>query len=327
MGKLALFGGRKREKAVFSAGKNADRSCCIKKQPPAFIFFGIGLSFFIAACASRAAVVPTAVSETLSDGEVQVFDFGDFKLRAFITADPMGDMSNIIEGKTEVVILEYASFTKDISAENDYIQKLGKPVAKVIADYHLGGLEKISPAQLVLIEGMPEFEKGPVYSGMLDSFTAAFSGAMDTSPHGDAAIAALNSTENFAGIDFQFLPGPANDFPAAAIIIGGKVRYTHWAPAKAHFSPLQIGHRDAVDAVLEDLKKAKASGCVLFTGGHGGGVSEIDAVEFQIAYLEKAKELLKTCANAEEFAAEMNQAYPNLAGGDNLTGLAQNLYK
>jgi hypothetical protein len=94
-----------------------------------------------------------------------------------------------------------------------------------------------------------------------------------------------------------------------------------------HFSPLQIGHRDAVDAVLEDLKKAKASGCVLFTGGHGGGVSEIDAVEFQIAYLEKAKELLKTCANAEEFAAEMNQAYPNLAGGDNLTGLAQNLYK
>jgi hypothetical protein len=299
----------------------------MKKQLIAFGILSLALSFLIIACSTRGAVVPTAVSEKLSGGEVQVFDFGDFKVHTFITADPMGDMSNIIEGKNDVVIVEYAAFTKDISAENSYIQKIGKPIAKVIADYHLAGLENISPSQLVMIEGMPEFEKGPAYSGMIDSFAAVFSGAMDTSPHGDAAIAALNSTENFADIDFQFSPGPANDFPAAAIIIGGKVRYTHWVPAKAHFSPLQINNRDAVDAVLDDLKKAKASGCVLFTGGHGGGVSGIDAVEFQIAYLSKAKELLKTCANAEAFAAAMKSAYPDLAGSDNLSELAQNLYR
>ncbi|MDR0567579.1 MAG: hypothetical protein LBG87_00025 [Spirochaetaceae bacterium] len=284
-------------------------------------------SVVLSSCSTKGALAPTAVSEKLSGGEVQVFDLGGFKLHAFITADPMGDISNIIEGKNEAVILEYAAFTADISAEDGYIQKLGKPVAKVIADYHLAGLEKISPAQLVLIEGMPEFEKGPVYSGMIANFAAAFFGAMDTSPHGPAEIAALPSAKNFAGIDFQFSPGPANDFPAASIIIGGKVRYTHWTPAKAHFSPLQIGDRAAVDAVLEDLKKAKASGCVLFTGGHGGGVARIDAVDFQIAYLGKVKELLQTCADADGFTAALHQAYPDLAGDDNLSGLAQNLYK
>jgi hypothetical protein len=90
---------------------------------------------------------------------------------------------------------------------------------------------------------------------------------------------------------------------------------------------MQISSRDAIDAALGDLEKAKASGCVLFTGGHGGGVSGIDAVDFQIAYLGKAKELLKTCADAGSFAAAMNQAYPGLAGSDNLSLLAQNLYK
>jgi hypothetical protein len=276
---------------------------------------------------SSGAVVPTAISEKLSGGEIQVFDFGDFKLHTFITADPLGDMSNIVEGKNSIVIVEYAAFSNDISAENEYVKRLGKPVEKVIGNYHLAGLENLSQSQLIMIEGMPEFEKGTVYSGMIDSFAAAFSGAMDTSPHGPATIVALNSTENFAGIDFQFSPGSANDFPAAAIIIGGKVRYTHWVPSKAHFSPLQIGNRNAVDAVLDDLQKAKTSGCVLFIGGHGGGVSKMDAVEFQIAYLEKAKELLKTCDNANAFVAAMESVYPNLAGSDNLAGLAQNLYK
>ena len=75
------------------------------------------------------------------------------------------------------------------------------------------------------------------------------------------------------------------------MVIGGRVCYTHFAPAKAHLSPLQITGPEAVDAQLAALKAAAASGCTLFVGGHGAPATPAE-VEFQIAYLEKLKSLV-----------------------------------
>ena len=70
-------------------------------------------------------------------GSFNVYDFGNFKLHAYYTHDVMSDASFIIEGEDALVTLEEPLF-KDNAAEFDtYVARLGKPVERRIADYHL----------------------------------------------------------------------------------------------------------------------------------------------------------------------------------------------
>ena len=43
--------------------------------------------------------------------------------------------------------------------------------------------------------------------------------------------AGLAHAVELAGVSFVFEKGPASDFPAANILLGGKVCYTLWPPA------------------------------------------------------------------------------------------------
>ncbi len=101
------------------------------------------------------------------------------------------------------------------------------------------------------------------------------------------------------------------------------VYYTHWTPAEAHVSPLQVGSVAAVEAELAEAKEALASGCKYFIGGHGG-LAEKKQVEFKIAYLETVQRLLAENADAEGFLAALNAAYPELPG--DAAALANALY-
>jgi hypothetical protein len=101
------------------------------------------------------------------------------------------------------------------------------------------------------------------------------------------------------------------------------VYYTHWTPAEAHVSPLQVGSAAAVEAELAEAKEALASGCKYFIGGHGG-LAEKKQVEFKIAYLETVQRLLAENADAEGFLAALNAAYPELPG--DAAALANALY-
>ena len=108
------------------------------------------------------------------------------------------------------------------------------------------------------------------------------------------------------------------------MVIGGRVCDTHFAPAKAHLSPLQITGPEAVDAQLAALKAAAASGCTLFVGGHGAPATPAE-VEFQIAYLEKLKSLVAENADAGALAAALSAAWPGLPGDP--AALAAVLYR
>ena len=139
---------------------------------------------------------------------------------------------------------------------------------------------------VVMAQGMPEFTKGEVYGGMMKGFTQ----------------------------------------PGASILIGGKVYYTHWTPAKAHVSHLQISSPAAIDAEIAEAENSLASGATLFIGGHGGAATR-DAVEFKIAYLKKMKEQLAANKTAQAFVDAMKQAYPGLPGEAGLEDLGKALYK
>ena len=145
-------------------------------------------------------------------------------------------------------------------------------------------------------------------------------------PTGKASEVKFGATKKLVGINFRFEKGASTDFPAASLIIGGKVYYTHWTPAKAHVSSLQISSRDAIDAEIAEANEGLASGCEYFIGGHGGAAKK-EAVEFKITYLKKMKELLNANSTAESFIAAMKRAYPNLSGENGLQDLGKALYK
>lgn len=128
------------------------------------------------------------------------------------------------------------------------------------------------------------------------------------------------------GVSFQFLHGASTDFPGASILIGKEVYYTHWTPAKAHISHLQVSSLAAIDAEIAESENSLKSGATLFIGGHGGA-TKADAVQFKIDYLKTMKKLLAENKTADAFVEAMKKAYPDLPGAEGLGEQANALYK
>lgn len=256
-------------------------------------------------------------------GRFEVHDLGNYKLHVYYTNDALDDVSYIIEGKDALVTMEQPLFKDNVAEFDTYLSKLDKPVEKRIMDYHVGGTGK---HDVVMAQGMPEFIKGEIYGGMMKGFAQAFGDTMTDMPTGKATEVAFGTTQTWAGVTFEFRHGATSDFPGASILIGGKAYYTHWTPAKAHVSHLQISSPAAIDAEIAEAEKSLASGAELFIGGHGGAAKR-DAVEFKIAYLKKMKELLAANKSSQDFVDEMKKAYPGLPGEAGLEDLGKALYK
>ena len=263
----------------------------------------------------------TAMAQT--KGRFEVHDLGNCKLHVYYTNDALGDASYIIEGKDALVAMEQPLFKDNVAEFDTYLSNLKKPVEKRITDYHVGGTGN---HDVVMAEGMPEFTKGEMYGGMMQGFAQAFGDALTDMPTGKASEVAFGTTQTWAGITFEFRPGASSDFPGASILIGGKAYYTHWTPAKAHASHLQISSPAAIDAEIAEAENSLASGAELFIGGHGGAARR-DAVEFKIAYLKKMKELLAKNGTVQDFVDGMKKAYPGLPGEAGLEDLGKALYK
>lgn len=273
---------------------------------------------------STLAVAGMALGASAQDkGRFEVYDLGDFKLHVYYTNDALGDASYIIEGGDALVTMEQPLFRENVAEFDAYLSKLGRKVEKRITDYHVGGT---GSHDVVMAEGMPEFTKGEIYGGMMAGFAQMFGDALTDMPTGKAAEVAFGSTQTWAGVPFEFRRGAASDFPGASILIGGKVYYTHWAPAKAHVSHLQISSPAAIDAEIAEAEKSLKSGAELFIGGHGGAAMA-DAVQFKIDYLKTVKGMLAENGTPEAFVGAMKRAYPDLPGADGLGELAKALYK
>lgn len=256
-------------------------------------------------------------------GDFKTHEFDGFKLHVYYTNDALGDASYIVEGSNALVTMEQPLFKDNVAEFDAYLAGLGKPVERRITDYHAGGT---AHHDVVMPEGMPEFMKGDVYSGMMRNFATLFGDALTAMPTGRSSEVAFGTTMTYAGITFAFRHGAATDFPGASILIGDKVYYTHWAPAEAHASHLQISSPAAIDAEIAESKAALDSGATLFIGGHGRAANA-DAVRFKIEYLTAMKRVLAANNSPEAFVEAMNDIFPDLPGKEGLTDLAKALYK
>ena len=287
------------------------------------IIFAMMAAAMMVSCGNKTqqtAQTETEVQDSLV-GAFTSYDLDGFKLHVYNSNDVMGDASYIIEGSDSLVVMEYPLFKVNAAEFTAYIEKLGKPIAIDVTDYHLGGSDQLP---LTMPEGMPAFIEGPVYGGMMKQFAEQFGETMVALPTQKAAEVPFDATQKWAGVDFKFEHGATSDFPGASIIIGGQVYYTHWTPAEAHVSPLQVGSVAAIDAELAEAKEALTSGAKYFIGGHGG-LAEKAQVEFKVAYLTKVKELREANADAAKFTEALKTTYPELPG--DVDALAQVLYK
>ncbi len=256
-------------------------------------------------------------------GRFETHEFDNFKLHVYYTNDALGDASYIVEGRNALVTMEQPLFKDNVAEFDAYLAGLAKPVEQRITDYHVGGT---AHHDVVMPEGMPEFAKGEVYGGMMQNFARIFGDALTDMPTGNTSEVAFGTTQTYAGISFEFRRGASTDFPGASILIGKKVYYTHWTPAKAHISHLQVSSPAAIDAEIAESEKALKSGATLFIGGHGGA-TKADAVQFKIDYLNTMKKLLAKNKTPETFIEAMKKAYPGLSGAEGLSELANVLYK
>lgn len=259
----------------------------------------------------------------MGKGKFTVHGMDCFRLHAYCSNDPFDDASYIVEGEKEIVVLEYPLFRENAEEFQQYMEKLGKPVCASIQDYHLNGYQG---AEIVMAEGMPQFMAGQAYSGMMQGFAKTFADAITPAAVSEnARQIRFGQSIVLAGVPFRFERGAATDFPAAGILIGGQVYYTHWTPVRANMSPIQLGSREAVKAELDAAEKEQKSGATVFIGGHGG-VAEPGALQFKIRYLETIEKELERNAGKEDFVEAVRKAWPSLAGEENLKGIADNLY-
>ena len=256
-------------------------------------------------------------------GRFEVYDLDNCKLHVYYTNDVMADASYIVEGKDSIVTMEHPLFKENVTEFDTYLSALEKPVEKRITDYHVGGTGN---HDVVMAEGMKAFSEGPVYGGMMKSFEQMWGDSMTEMPTGKVSEVAFGTTQTWAGVTFEFRHGASSDFPAASVLIDGKAYYTHWTPAKAHISHLQVSSPAGIDAEIAEAENSLASGAELFIGGHGGAARR-DAVEFKIAYLKKMKELFNANPTAQAFVDAMKKAYPGLPGEAGLEELGKALYK
>ena len=267
-------------------------------------------------------IVPSGAASQ-EKGRMEVYDFGTFKFHVYYTNDALGDASYIVEGEGGVVTMEQPLFKDNVAEFDAYLARLGKEVVARITDYHVGGT---GDNDVVMPAGMRHFTEGKVYGGMMQGFAQAFGDALTDMPTGKATEVPFGTVQTWAGVTFGFSHGAASDFPGASILIGGKAYYTHWTPAKAHVSHLQVSSRAAIDAEIAEAGESLSSGAELFIGGHWGAAGR-DAVEFKIAYLNKMKEVLDASPTTQTFVEAMKEAYPGLPGEAGLEELGKALYR
>ncbi|MFI3263042.1 MAG: nuclear transport factor 2 family protein [Rikenellaceae bacterium] len=267
----------------------------------------------------------SAFAQTKVNESTTVYELSNSKLHVFQTGDPLGDVSFIIEGEKGLVILEQPLFYESIAAFDSYVQSLNKPIDKVIANYHQGGLSNYPSKKIMMPEAMIQFGKGEVYSGIMAKFSKAFGDTADLQAVTKAKSFTVPSSQNWVGVEFEFSNGSETDFPAASILIDNSAFYTHFAPSKSHASTMLLDSPAAVDAMITELTKIKNSGAKYIFGSHGLPATMED-VEFNLEYMLKVKELLASCANSDIFGQRLMVAYPKINGVELIKPLAKALY-
>jgi len=272
------------------------------------------LAVLLMACmlltATAFADVATPTEITLDEGVVQVYDFGENKLHAYVSGDGLGDTCYAVESAEGIVLIESTAFVANNAAWKAYVEGLGKPVAGKLMAYHPNGSDAYSEdAPYATENALANWGEGGAIRALTDSFVAGFGDAVAADHPAEAQIVNFGDTLTIAGLDFV-IRNEGDDaygieIPAINCI------YIHMMGSDVHNILTSVEHIDAFKAELEGFDYD-----LVLTGHHAPEGK--DGVAAKIEYLTKTRELAETSADAESFTAAMNEVFPEYAGANYL---------
>jgi hypothetical protein len=270
----------------------------------------------------------TASNSLAQDSGIFITDkVGNLTVHTYQSNDPLADTSFIIESENALVVIDPVAFEENISAFQNYIEKLAKPVNRILVAFHPAGLNSYPYSPKIITRPLDAFVKSEAGKGMLTNFSEIFNGAMDINV--TAFDAVIDADQHFIvdGVSYQLTPTKVPGMPGSNLSINGDIFYSHFTPAaNMHPSSFYITDRATLSAALEESRNAAKQGYDLFIGAHFPGRAEIGDLNFQISYLEALQDILTKADNAADLVQAMQQQFPECGGGQNLETIAAKLF-
>lgn len=246
----------------------------------------------------------------LDKGEVHIYDFGAMKLHAYQTGDPMADEVFVLEKNGAAVVIESPCFFDSIRALEGYLKETGLEVAGLLLAYHMAGGTFLPGVKRYATRNADAYGHSGGGKALIDSFTAAFGEAFDSSIHTVTDYLAPGPV-TIGGMDFAItVTSDAFDVDIPEI---GAV-YTHMLGHDCHSIVAGAGHADAMIAQLRGYIQA---GWSLILTSHYTPEDLKDA-EAKIAYLEDLKSIAALCRDRDAFRAAVGERYADYGGANYL---------
>ena len=275
--------------------------------------------------ASAAAVQGARLMQVIpvAGGEVTVTEYGDVKLHAFRTADPLTDESYALESKDGVVLIEGAILKSDIQAWKDYVDHLGKPVVGAFLADHPNGYDILGYPIYTTDKALQNWQPGGAIYGISGGLVSAFgdtAAAALPAPSEVAHVVKEGETVKLAGIELRALATDDDGFELEIPALNAV--YRHMMGSHVHSI---LGSRDFIEQEIAEMKAYQKAGYTLILTSHYIPEGR-EAVATKLAYLEKALELSKTSKDGETFKAAMQAAFPDYEGTKYLDMTTNALY-
>lgn len=246
-------------------------------------------------------------AKELGIGEMQIYDFGDVKLHAYKTNDPIDDESFLLETADAIIGIESPSFYGNLEEYTGYIQELGKPMNTLLLPYHPAGADVYEGVEVVgTEEARAAQSEGGSVKGLIDSFVAAFGEDFNGNVPEITSLVVPGAI-TLDGVDF-IITATADGYDIEIPAINAV--FTHMMGADVHNI---LGSIEQIDAMIAQVQDYQEKGYALILSSHYAPETQEDMAT-KLAYLETAKELAQTSADAEAFTAAMNEAFPDYSG-------------
>ncbi len=272
----------------------------------------LGLTSVCLASSAMAADAPKAT--------VKTYDVNGGKIHAFIPYS--GDVSNIIELKDKVILVDL-QLTKSATKELDtYIKSLKKPLKSIIIPTHPIGDETF--------KGVPNYQSKELDASVKEKkidFYIDYFGKMFGEDMVRSTVTATNILkEGESTIDGLKVISTTNGkaFPAESDLVFPElnVYFAHLAADNTHFI---IPSKESIPALITKWEGIKAKKYSLVLSSHLHAVDN-KGVEFLINYLKTADKIVKSNATKDGYKEQMKKAYPTAGIEHFLNMSADNIY-
>ena len=253
---------------------------------------------------------PAYESVALGTGSVQVYDFGENRLHAYVSGDALGDTCYAIESPEGVVLLESTAFAANNAEWKDYVDSLNKPVAGKLMAYHPNGSDAYSAnAPYATENAVANWAEGGSIRALTDGFVATFGDAVAADHPVDAQIVSFGDTVTLAGLDFVIRN--EGDDAYGVEIPAMNIVYIHMMGSSTHNILTSVDHINVFKVELEEFDYD------LVLTGHNMPEGR-EAAQTKIEYLTKTAEIAEKAESADDFIAQMHETFPDYAGDNYL---------